>query len=76
MIKNKMFSRTILVSAFQELLRQERNKNVKLETKLQRLEMERIGIARVNTGYGSKCSKSFANVASRENVNSEKMQLK
>ncbi|XP_012274073.1 coiled-coil domain-containing protein 13 [Orussus abietinus] len=53
-----------------EMLRLERNRSAKLKSKLQKLEMERVGIAKVNTGYRSRSLKSTSGV-SNENLNEQ-----
>ncbi|KAK0095823.1 hypothetical protein PV326_007297 [Microctonus aethiopoides] len=57
-----------------ELLRCEKNKNTKLEKKLRQLEMERVKMSKINTGYCARSSKSLGNVtSSREQLNSEEI---
>ncbi|XP_043288505.1 coiled-coil domain-containing protein 13-like [Venturia canescens] len=63
------------------LLRQERSKSAKLETKLQRLEMERVGIGagRFEAGYScrSRSFKSSVNLGSKREVGDpEKLRLR
>ncbi|XP_024935796.1 coiled-coil domain-containing protein 13 isoform X1 [Cephus cinctus] len=58
-----------------ETLRQERNKCAKLETKVQKFEMERVGMSKVNTGYKIRSSK-IAKASSNENQSNEEMRFK
>ncbi|XP_011630105.1 coiled-coil domain-containing protein 13-like [Pogonomyrmex barbatus] len=53
--------------ALAELLRKEKGKCAKLESKLRDLEKEKVGLAKVNTGYRAKsCTKSMSSVRGHE----------
>ncbi|CAK9830986.1 Coiled-coil domain-containing protein 13 [Anthophora retusa] len=54
--------------------RNEKNKSAKLELKIRKLETERVGICRIDTGYRAKLPKSLK--ATDETMDTEQMRLK
>ncbi|XP_011869714.1 PREDICTED: coiled-coil domain-containing protein 13 [Vollenhovia emeryi] len=55
--------------ALTELLRKEKNKCTKLELKLRDSEKERVGLAKVDTGYRARfCAKSMSNIRTEEEI--------
>lgn len=61
-----------------ELLRKEKNKCAKLESKLRDLEKERVGLAKVDTGYRARSyAKSISSLRTEEEVtNPEEVRYK
>lgn len=52
-----------------ELLRKEKNKYAKLESKLRDLEKEKVGLAKVDTGYRARSyAKSISSLRTEEEV--------
>jgi len=62
-----------LIVYFKELLRKEKSKCAKLESKLRNSEKERLGLVKVNSGYRAK---SYAKHAGEEIINSEEIRFK
>jgi len=61
-----------------ELLRKEKNKCAKLESKLRDFEKERVGLVKVDTRYRVRsCAKSISSLRTKEEItNSEEVRYK
>ncbi|GAB1860624.1 Coiled-coil domain-containing protein 13 [Camponotus japonicus] len=63
-------------NALIELLHKEKSKCAKLELKLRNLEKERVGLAKVDSGYRAKSYTKMSNLKPEEETNSEEVRFK
>lgn len=64
-----MYETYVLIIRFKEFLRAEKRKCARLESKLRDFEKERIGLAKVDTGYRAKSrARSTSNLRTGEEV--------